>query len=80
MSSIHGTTYGLTNCILDMYGSEQCDDVITEIREECERVSAACDGIESKSAVARLRLIDSWIRESLRFSGFTIMTLMRVVG
>lgn len=79
ISSIHSTSYGFTNCILDLYSSDCCDDFVTGIREECERVAADSGGLGNRDAVAKLHHIDSCIKESLRISGFTIVSLMRVV-
>ena len=79
LSSIHGTSYGLTNCILDLYSSECCDDYIAGIREECKQVLADGGDLRDRDAVTRLHHIDSCIRESLRISGFTIVSLMGVV-
>ncbi|KAL2043499.1 hypothetical protein N7G274_003806 [Stereocaulon virgatum] len=80
LSAIHSTSYGFTNCILDLNSSDCCDDFIAGIREECECVSADSGGLGNRVAVDRLHRIDSCIKESLRISGFTVVSLMRVIS
>ena len=79
LSSIHGTSYAFTNCILDLYSSDCCDDFVAGIREECERVAAESGGLGNIDALAKLHHVDSCIKESLRISGFTVVSSMRVV-
>ena len=80
MFSIHGTAYALTNSILDLYSSKSSDTFVPEIRKECERVSADNGGLGNREAVAGLHLVDSCIKESLRISGFTIVSSTRAVS
>jgi hypothetical protein len=79
-SSIYSTAYGLTNCILDLFSSEQCNDFVEGLRNECERVRAEFGGnIGSGAAADKLYRLDSCIRESMRVSGFNTVALMREV-
>lgn len=77
MSSIHSTGYGFTNCILDLYNSDSSDEFVSGLREECDRVSADKGGLGNRDASSQLRRVDSCIKESMRLSGFTIVSLMR---
>src|ERR1700712_1055345 len=79
-SSIYSTAYGLTNCILDLFSSENCEDFVNCLRDECERVYTEFDGkIGNGPAIEKLYRLDSCIKESMRVSGFNTVALMREV-
>lgn len=79
-SSIYSTAYGLTNCLLDLFGSERSEEFVQGLREECDRVSKEFGGsLGSAEALDKLCRLDSCIRESMRVSGFNTVALMRKV-
>ena len=79
MSSIHSTGYGFSNCNLDQFSSDSSDEIFAGLREEVVSVTTAYGGLGNRDAVSQLRRVDSCLRESMRVSGFTIVSLMRKV-
>lgn len=79
-SSIYSTAFGLTNCILDLLSSPQCDDIIRAMRKECVKIKTKHEGfLGSTEALSELCLMDSCIKESLRISGFNTVAVIREV-
>jgi hypothetical protein len=64
---------GLTLCtvIFNILSSKDAQEIVKVLREECERTLAATkEGYWTRSAVDKLELLDSTIRESMRISDF----------
>ncbi|KAI0546095.1 ent-kaurene oxidase [Xylaria curta] len=75
--SLHSTSYTAQNVILDL----ACADpsVIPILREESARVLKEARGNWTRQAVAKLKLVDSTIRESMRLTPFNSVGLPRTV-
>ncbi|KAI0857660.1 cytochrome P450 [Xylaria cubensis] len=73
--SLHSTSYTAQNVILDL----ACADpsVIPILREESARVLKEAGGEWTRQAVAKLKLVDSTIHESLRLTPFNSVGLPR---
>lgn len=65
-SSIHTTSNLITDCIYDLAVHEDMQDVL---REEVIEVFDGEDAWERKDSIARLKKMDSFIKESQRLSG-----------
>jgi cytochrome P450 len=76
-AAIHTTTMALTNIVLDIASADP--SVLASLREEAERVYAACDGVWDKTAINNMIRTDSAIRESLRFSNFAARGIFRKI-
>ncbi|TGJ87898.1 hypothetical protein E0Z10_g821 [Xylaria hypoxylon] len=65
-SSIHTTSNLTTDCIYDLAVHQEMQDVL---REEATEVFAGEDAWERKDSIAKLKKMDSFIKESQRLSG-----------
>ncbi|KAF2452475.1 cytochrome P450 [Lineolata rhizophorae] len=67
---IHTSAVTIQNFWLDVLGRPGKEELLTALRKEAEEVQAKCGGAWNKANVARLALLDSTLRESLRVSAF----------
>lgn len=80
IQSAFGTSFTLTNCVLDLYSSVGWADAVASIREETsQRLFRDDTKVNVGEAVNHLNRIDSCLRESMRVSGFSIISLFRSV-
>lgn len=67
-AAIHTSTFTLTNLLFDLLSSPPEKQYVERIRDEAATVLQESNGAWTRSAVARLYLADSVIRESMRCS------------
>lgn len=79
MVAIHTTSVTITNALLDLYSSPKVNEIVSALREECQRVLKQNNGQWNKTAVNELHRIDSTIKESMRVSSLGITGLVRKV-
>jgi cytochrome P450 len=78
--SMHSTSLTMTNVFQDLLSSEDALTTIEDLRVECSRIFAECEGVWTKAAVDKLCRVDSAIRESMRMSSFSVLALPRRVS
>ena len=71
--------YVFSHSVLDLYGSPQRDDYVSELEAECKKVSKSHGGLDKREAVDALRHVDSTLRESMRVSEVAVFNLFRDV-
>ncbi|KAI2466921.1 cytochrome P450 [Annulohypoxylon bovei var. microspora] len=67
------------NLILDLVSSDPAKGYVEALREECEQVIKEAGGSWTFEAINKLKLVDSAIRESIRFTPITSVGLPRTV-
>lgn len=77
---MHTTSFTVTNTLQDLFSSDPRLGTLEDLREECLHVFKEAGGIWTKEAVAKLHLMDSTIRESMRLSSFSVLALPRRVS
>ncbi|KAI0200206.1 ent-kaurene oxidase [Astrocystis sublimbata] len=77
--SLHTTSFTVHNLILDLVSSDPSKCYIEALREECARVFEEAGGSWTFEAINKLKLVDSAIRESIRFTPITSVGLPRTV-
>jgi hypothetical protein len=78
-ASIHSTSLAIANTIQDLFSGDPASGTVEDIRDECIKVFTEYEGVWTKDAVAKLYLLDSAIRESMRYSSLFILGLPRRV-
>jgi cytochrome P450 len=76
--SVNTLTFAVTNAIFDLFSSPS-PNTLEELRQEASQVLAEENGIWTKPGVAKMNLLDSAIRESLRSNGFSAVGLGRKI-
>lgn len=74
IASVHTSSAVLTSILFDLFThAESHDEILAEVRE----VLAECDGQWSMQQVAKMRKLDSFMKESFRLHpiGFSALTL-----
>ncbi|RYP76017.1 hypothetical protein DL771_002089 [Monosporascus sp. 5C6A] len=77
--SLHTTSFTVHNLILDLVSSDPAKGYVHALREECDRVIKEAGGSWTFEAINKLKLVDSAIRESIRFTPITSVGLPRTV-
>lgn len=77
---MHTTSFTISNLLLNLFSSNPSHGYVEALREECRTVLDAAGGTWTRSAVQKLRLLDSAIRESMRISSFSVVGLPRTVS
>lgn len=77
---MHTTSFTLTNTLQDLFSSDPSIGIVEDLRQECLQVFNKIGGIWTQEAVSKLRLLDSTIRESMRFSSWSVLALPRRVS
>jgi hypothetical protein len=71
----------LSNTLLDLYSTPQSEEFVEAIRAQCNQIlEETPEKCWTKEAVAKLTLIDSTIRESMRHSDFGSLAFPRRVS
>ncbi|KAK2763833.1 hypothetical protein FQN54_009451 [Arachnomyces sp. PD_36] len=78
-ASIHTSTFTITNALLDLISGPKQAKWVAAAAEEVTRVYNENNGVWTRPAVAKLNILDSIIRESMRFSGILSQGLVRKV-
>jgi hypothetical protein len=78
-ASIHSTSLAVTNTLQDLFSSDPASGAIDDIRDECIKVFTEYGGVWTRDGIAKLHLLDSAIRESMRYSSLSILGLPRRV-
>ncbi|ETS73502.1 hypothetical protein PFICI_14448 [Pestalotiopsis fici W106-1] len=76
-AAIQSSVITLTNCIFDIAATSNCVSTCNLMRQEV--VNETMKAGWSKSSLARMRHIDSSLRESLRLNGFIERGIMKMV-
>ncbi|KAF2793661.1 cytochrome P450 [Melanomma pulvis-pyrius CBS 109.77] len=76
-ASIHSTSLAVANTLQDLFSGNTSTGAVEDLREECIKVFTEYGGIWNQDAVAKLHLLDSAIRESMRVSSLSILGLPR---
>ncbi|KAI7776583.1 hypothetical protein LA080_004788 [Diaporthe eres] len=77
--SLLTTAYTCQNLLLDLFSTDPRLGYVEALRDECARALAESGGIWDHTAVKKLRLVDSAIRESMRLNPFGSVLLPRRV-
>lgn len=77
---MHTTSFTLTNTLQDLFSSNPSIGTMEDLRQECLQVFKEAGRVWTKEAVSKLHLLDSTIRESMRFSSFSVLALPRRVS
>jgi cytochrome P450 len=80
LSSVYGTVYTFTNCVLDIYSDKTRDECVNGLRDEIDSVVSRYGDLNTSQAINRLYRVDSVLRESMRLSCFAIIGLQRIVA
>ncbi|KAI0460595.1 cytochrome P450 [Xylaria acuta] len=80
-AAIQSSVITLTNTIFDLAASPECAESLGSMHEEAVRETGAADEPKgwSKTALWRMRHVDSALRESLRLNGFIERGIMKLV-
>ncbi|KAF2635623.1 putative Ent-kaurene oxidase, partial [Massarina eburnea CBS 473.64] len=78
-ASIHSTSLAVANTLHDLFSNDPSGATVEDLREECIKVFAEYGGTWTKDAIAKLHLLDSAIKESMRFSSLSILGLTRCI-
>lgn len=79
MAAIHTTSITVANVIINLYGAGR-DHFIGGLQEEVERVLSEHGGEWDMGAINSLHRIDSAIRESMRYTPMSDISLRRVIS
>ncbi|KAK8931559.1 Cytochrome P450 monooxygenase gloP [Metarhizium anisopliae] len=63
------------HAVIDIYSSDERDEIITTCRDECRRVSAEYQGLSTKESTDALYCVDSAVRESMRLNDVMVHLL-----
>jgi hypothetical protein len=74
------TAYTAQNLILDLFSTDPSLHYVDILRQECEDAIRESGGEWTPSAIQKLLLVDSAIRESMRMNPFGTLTLPREVS
>lgn len=83
--SVMGMVWVLSHCIQDLYRSPSKDEFLAGLQEELMRMtensefSKATNGLGSKDTIDGLHRLDSTLRESMRLSAISIVSVARDV-
>ncbi|KAJ1328953.1 ent-kaurene oxidase [Microdochium nivale] len=77
MAAIHTTTMMVTYVLYDL--TAHCPEVIPELKAEIQAVLAENDGVMTTQALFQMKLLDSVMRESQRFSPVSVGAFRRAV-
>ena len=80
MVAIHTSTITIVNTLLNLFSTNPAVDYVPKLREECDSILAADNGVWTKLGLNRMIRIDSAIRESLRFSSLSVAAFERAVA
>ncbi|KAI0202920.1 cytochrome P450, partial [Astrocystis sublimbata] len=83
-AAIQSSVITLTNTLFDIASSPSCGDILSSLREEVISETSISTGTReakdwSKTALSRLRHVDSALRESLRLNGFIERGVLKMV-
>lgn len=78
--SLHSTSYTVQNVILDLYGCEQSENLVSNLRDECASALKEAGGLWTRDAVQQLKLVDATVRESMRLTPFASIGLPRTAS
>ncbi|KAI4595209.1 hypothetical protein KJ359_007185 [Pestalotiopsis sp. 9143b] len=78
-AAIQSSVITLTNCLFDIASTPSCTATCDAMREEVARETASGTTEWSKAGLARMRRVDSSLRESLRLNGFVERGVMKMV-
>ena len=68
-AAVHTTTMNSTALVFDLASTDPKDNTIGQIRDQIATVYKECKGKWDKASLAKLSLLDSAVRETLRLSG-----------
>jgi hypothetical protein len=78
--SLHGMAFTAHHLILNLVASDPSLGYIETLRNECRDAYVEAGGKWTLDAVRKLKLVDSALRESMRFAPFSSIALARTVS